>query len=1552
MLTREEAKSKLKKYWQNEKLEFIAEFKAVKPLKPGVTPHGYFHLKSNDRPLSFPALEGYGFKRKVTIYSIQSEELLNGEVYLVEVDLADDQRREKEQNPFSLKVIDINKIEQSFDVIPPKDFIRSWFGRKGENPGDAASIAAQLRLNQLELYTQTKRFIFELIQNADDMPMNGREVGIDIRLLNNFFLFSHNGQHFSRGDVMAICDAAKSTKRADETKTGYKGIGFKSVFSDSEKVFILSQDYSFKFDKLAEIYSEFKELYRPYWSRFSQDEQIKFFNEHKGRERELSHIDNIPWQIKPIWVEPFELPKEIKPYFSKRNNVNIALEVGAAKIQEKHYHEMIQSLVDDPRFLLFLRNARKINYYAPNGTVREIEVIKTNDHTEVRAAGVLQSVYKTFDAEISINNEAFSKAGFNFEHIQLEEGKYAFKDGKGNILNNIPEKLGRLKNTMLSFAVKNIEGKIEKISPSESILYNYLPTSDQRYSFPFIINADFISKTDREGILSENIWNHYLFFNIGYALTKWLTMLSRDKAIYSSYLNVLPSALLDETHEDLSSINSAFNKGLLLGIKEKRFIPNTSSRNDLAESLIIEDTGLSKILGPENFLAFVGSEKRLVNPDLDIKKLKTEYLGLSIYGYNELKKSLKDPIQMQRLNDSIAQLSQEKRKDFLGWLDKACENKLVFSDIAQINFLGVSEANEFVSITDLNIKVDYFLNEGLTSKIKFQLLKIGARICGQLLSELPNIEALFRKDGNTYLSNAKVYFNKLSSLFSAKLLLLEVAERIQILDAFRSLAGIDIGTINKLPWFRNSLGEYVFIGELVNNEDFVFPSSYNAYFIHQEDKAFLSAEYLNLLRPFEALLKIDSFSINMSGSKEAYLQDNALLVLLSKLIKKGAVDANIYSQLSKKILLDNQAIDGDLYHDEVTIFITNAQQLTSAVGFALHELLPNMSTGNKYVSRLLELLINLSEEERVILKNKVFVLKQIDHARIETGIMAQETPLSYQQFLYLGISAWFSTTYVAKRLMLKMDSLLTQVYRGESDTDIHRFLDFMFAKQVVNKNFVVEYQGKSYYLIPPGRICCGDNELLFDNEIVPGYLSNWIGGDENKRKFITLKGAFDQNYSHVVFRKALWEKDEKKIEESVKLLDVEPDHFSNTARFIEKMHDNNHDLGCAAQSLVTFYSKFSSLVNIDFSQFGFPVFTNVDQRIFTLKKLEATKKYYVLNTDWGLYNREVANHIFSKGNFIVPEGLMMPAVFKVSSLELQEEVDQEKLIVKSKRYEAEYYIGWSKYNEHVVNIYDGHFIPFRILFEGEVIAESINKQEGVWSRGNVYYVCESLSNEIPFCLKSMSPVDGMSLARAKFSPTPRHQPQNPRKDDLSEAEIQELERLFNRVLSATELSDYWVIACFKAMKYYESLGYDINYAAENFQLCIKKRMLEKVSSNGRELTVLPRSAKKNLLRISLQAWNSIEMDNTELFILTSDGHQIFTDHKDLMGNSDNLLFTIETEDKDEKARIVSNLFSQESISDAQYDPAMRVTLLIQLASGSSYASLFTNFNSVSVISDF
>ena len=113
--------------------------------------------------------------------------------------------------------------------IEREKFIRDLYSRNGKTPSDAKNLANSLRNFQIELYTKTERFIFELLQNADDFPEEGSSVEVNFAALNENILIYHNGRMFSKRDVESICSIGDSSKAKDISATGYKGIGFKSV---------------------------------------------------------------------------------------------------------------------------------------------------------------------------------------------------------------------------------------------------------------------------------------------------------------------------------------------------------------------------------------------------------------------------------------------------------------------------------------------------------------------------------------------------------------------------------------------------------------------------------------------------------------------------------------------------------------------------------------------------------------------------------------------------------------------------------------------------------------------------------------------------------------------------------------------------------------------------------------------------------------------------------------------------------------------------------------------------------------------------------------------------------------------------------------------------------------------------------------------------------------------------------------------------------------------------------------------------------------------------
>lgn len=113
-------------------------------------------------------------------------------------------------------------------------------------------IGAGVTLLARELYSKDVRFIFELLQNADDNHYQralkaNEEPWVAFQLHRDKVVVECNEDGFNEANLRAICDIGKSSKIGGHGYIGEKGIGFKSVFKVAWKVLIQSGDYSFTF---------------------------------------------------------------------------------------------------------------------------------------------------------------------------------------------------------------------------------------------------------------------------------------------------------------------------------------------------------------------------------------------------------------------------------------------------------------------------------------------------------------------------------------------------------------------------------------------------------------------------------------------------------------------------------------------------------------------------------------------------------------------------------------------------------------------------------------------------------------------------------------------------------------------------------------------------------------------------------------------------------------------------------------------------------------------------------------------------------------------------------------------------------------------------------------------------------------------------------------------------------------------------------------------------------------------------------------------------------
>lgn len=125
------------------------------------------------------------------------------------------------------------------------------------------------------LYSEESHFIYELIQNAQDNQYNSDEIAsLDFYIFDEGILTKNNEIGFSEINIKALCDFNDSSKSKNKELgfIGEKGIGFKSVFSITDKPAIHSNGYKFYFKD--------GEYIEPYWIESFDNYPEQFKNEH------------------------------------------------------------------------------------------------------------------------------------------------------------------------------------------------------------------------------------------------------------------------------------------------------------------------------------------------------------------------------------------------------------------------------------------------------------------------------------------------------------------------------------------------------------------------------------------------------------------------------------------------------------------------------------------------------------------------------------------------------------------------------------------------------------------------------------------------------------------------------------------------------------------------------------------------------------------------------------------------------------------------------------------------------------------------------------------------------------------------------------------------------------------------------------------------------------------------------------------------------------------------------------------------------------------------
>lgn len=349
---------------------------------------------------------------------------------------------------------------------------------------------ATMQENSLEklssgIYTEGERFIFELLQNAVDAHGVNDCLEIAICIQDGYLVFMHNGDAFTNEDIEGLCFVGrKGDKARNAKKIGYKGIGFKSVFGISSKVYIHTGSKCFRFDK-------------DYWRTYWDDNWNSSFG---PKPTDLSEY-TMPWQVIPI---ESELPINLD-----EGNANVATYISIDSEDEHKLVESVEGLMKSCRFLIFLKdNNIKMSFTYHSNKLYSIEKRFQNGEVVLYVNGSEESrwmVYQNKEVPLNLTDE---------QKRRIEKHK------------STPDKLKNATSFDLSFAVAIENGKLKKAD--NAVIYTYLPTS---YSFgegfPFLVNANFITDEGRQHLDVDAEWNKVIVSKIPEEYLKWVATFSK-----------------------------------------------------------------------------------------------------------------------------------------------------------------------------------------------------------------------------------------------------------------------------------------------------------------------------------------------------------------------------------------------------------------------------------------------------------------------------------------------------------------------------------------------------------------------------------------------------------------------------------------------------------------------------------------------------------------------------------------------------------------------------------------------------------------------------------------------------------------------------------------------------------------------------------------------------------------------------------------------------------------------------------------------------------------
>ncbi|TEY73343.1 hypothetical protein BOTCAL_0079g00080 [Botryotinia calthae] len=290
-----------------------------------------------------------------------------------------------------------------------------------------------------QLYQKSTRFIYEIIQNAEDNEYKDSKKlpFLSFTLYSDRLIIDSNEDGFTEKNIKAICSIGENTKASIQGYIGEKGIGFKSVFNVAYKVHIQSRCYSFAF-------------------KYHKDDS------------EESNLG----MVTPMNETPHELPGDVQ--------TRMILYLHAGEDRGALYQDLL-NLPDT--LLLFLKKLRQltVNFELPDRNVHQVQFSLTRPNSNRLSENIVQTKTSITGAINSVTHKSFWVKKRPVFNLPADSARGKIREAE----------------VILAFPIN--EGHVPVIE--EQYAFAFLPLKKTGYKF--LIQSDFITKASREDIVDS-----------------------------------------------------------------------------------------------------------------------------------------------------------------------------------------------------------------------------------------------------------------------------------------------------------------------------------------------------------------------------------------------------------------------------------------------------------------------------------------------------------------------------------------------------------------------------------------------------------------------------------------------------------------------------------------------------------------------------------------------------------------------------------------------------------------------------------------------------------------------------------------------------------------------------------------------------------------------------------------------------------------------------------------------------------------------------------------